>query len=54
MCQNAALCGIGLNITGKGENANEQLFFILAQCFLHILTLSQTSPGSHMSALQAF
>ena len=36
------------NAVGKGENGNEQFFSV------HVLTLSQTSPGFYVSAAQVF
>ena len=47
------------NIVGKGENAGYQHFLLYPQCFQKAsssvsLTLSQTSPGFHVSAVQSF
>ena len=42
------------NIVGKGENAGNQHFRFVPKCFLSFLTLSQTSPGFYVSAVQAF
>ena len=45
------------NIMGKGENAGYQHFLFFQQCFQKAsfsgsLTLSQTSPGFYVSAIQ--
>ena len=47
------------NIVGKGENAGYQHFLLDLQCFQkaffsRLLTLSQTSPGFYLFAVQAF
>ena len=47
------------NILGKGENAGYQHFLLFPQCFQkasfsEFLTLSQTSPGFYVSAVQVF
>ena len=47
------------NIVGKGENTGYQYFFLFPQCFekafpTMLLTLSQTSPGFYVSAVQVF
>ena len=53
------------NIVGIGENAGYQHFLLFPQCFQKVpfsdmslcgneLSLSQTSPGFYMSAVQGF